>query len=382
MPVFGTRPEAIKLAPVIKKLKKQNYIKTNVVVSAQHREMLDQVLELFDIKTDYDMDVMLKDQMLTDITVNILCEMNEILEKLKPDIVLVQGDTTTSFVASLASFYKKIKVGHIEAGLRTFNKYSPYPEELNRKLTGCIADYHFAPTIKSKQNLLKENIPEERIFVTGNTVVDAFFEVLKKDFSFKDERIIKLIKNNKKYILLTYHRRENFEHHMRNIFNSVKKILEKNGDVEVVFPVHLNPKVRKVANQVLGETERIHLIEPMDYLPFVKLIEKSYFILTDSGGIQEEAPSLGKPVLVLRDVTERPEAIKAGTVKLVGTDERKIFNEANKLLNDEKQYNSMAKAVNPYGDGKASKRIVKILLSKFGFNNQKITEFDYRKGFK
>jgi len=375
MPIFGTRPEAIKMAPVVKELQKYEEIETVITVTAQHREMLDQVLELFDIVPDYDLDIMLESQSLTDITVNVLSRLEKIYNEENPDIVLVQGDTSTTFVASLAAFYKQIKVGHIEAGLRTNNKYSPFPEEINRKLTGGIADFHFPPTLTSKNNLLNENVDESKIFITGNTVVDALIEVVNKDFKFENSKIQDLIDNDKKYILLTSHRRENLGKPMRNIFNSVKELLENNEGVEVVFPVHLNPKVRRIVDEILGDLDRIHLVEPMDYLPFAKLIENSYLVLTDSGGVQEEAPSLGKPVLVLRDTTERPEAIEAGTVKLVGTDKSKIFNEANKLLNDKKAYGNMAQAVNPYGDGKASERIVKILLNEFLDKNIRFDNF-------
>jgi len=363
MTVFGTRPEAIKMAPVIKELKKEKKVQTVIAVTAQHREMLDQVLELFDITPDYDLNIMMESQSLTDITVNVLKKIENVYNRENPDIVLVQGDTSTTFVASLAAFYKKIKVGHVEAGLRTNDKYSPFPEEINRKLTGNIADYHFAPTETSKKNLLKENICENNIFVTGNTVIDALKEIVNRDYQFKSRKIREILDNDRRFILLTTHRRENLGNPMRNIFTSVKKILKINKEVEIIFPVHLNPAVRKIANEILGNLNRIHLIEPLDYLPFAKLMNESYLVLTDSGGVQEEAPGLGKPVLVLRDTTERPEAIKAGTAILVGTDENKIFENVNKLLNDEKEYSKMSRAVNPYGDGKASKRIVDILLS-------------------
>lgn len=363
MTVFGTRPEAIKMAPVIKQLKKQENVKTITTVTAQHREMLDQVLELFNIKPDYDLNIMLEAQSLTDITINVLKKIENVYKKEKPDLVLVQGDTSTTFVASLAAFYKKIKVGHVEAGLRTNNKYSPFPEEINRKLTGSVADLHFAPTENSKINLLNENITEKNIYVTGNTVIDALKEIVNRDYQFKNKEIKNIIDKNRRFILLTTHRRENLGNPMKNIFNAVRKILEMNKDVEIIFPVHLNPAVRKIAKKILANLNRIHLIEPMDYLPFAKLMNESYLVLTDSGGVQEEAPGLGKPVLVLRDTTERPEAIEAGTAKLVGTDENTIFEETNKLLNDQDEYNKMSKAVNPYGDGKASKRIVDIILN-------------------
>lgn len=376
MTIFGTRPEAVKLAPVIKKIEEYPQDFQSVIcVTAQHRQMLDQVLELFEIKTDYDLNVMKPNQSLFELTSNVLLNLKPILEKEKPDIILVQGDTTTVFAASLAAFYLKIKVGHVEAGLRTFNKYSPFPEEINRKITTAIADYHFAPTETSKQNLISENIPQKDIFVTGNTVIDALFltvEKLKKDhenntFSDKVKIVNDLIKkinpkNNKKLILLTGHRRENFGQGFENICDAVKEIAT-NPDVEIIYPVHLNPNVREPVMRIIGETKNIHLIEPLDYEPFVHLMSKSYIILTDSGGVQEEAPSLGKPVLVMRDTTERPEAVDAGTVKLVGTNKDLLIAETNKLLNDDVAYKKMSMSHNPYGDGLASQRIIDTLLS-------------------
>lgn len=375
MTVFGTRPEAIKMAPVVDRLKREEGFETLVTVTAQHREMLDQVLELFDIKSDYDLDIMKSGQSLTDITVRVLKGLGDVLADEKPDIVLVHGDTSTTFVAALASFYQQIKVGHVEAGLRTNNKYSPFPEEMNRHLTGVLTDFHFAPTYTSRNNLLSENILPERIFVTGNTVIDALLETVDTQYQFKEPGLQKLDFNSKKIILLTAHRRENLGKPMENIFQAVREIIKENPDVEVVFPVHLNPKVREIVNKVLGNIERVHLIDPLDYEPFANLMSRSYMILTDSGGVQEEAPSLGKPVLVLRDTTERPEAIKAGTVKLVGTDKSKIVSTANRLLNNITEYNDMANAVNPYGDGKASERIVQRLAYEFGLKDDPGSEF-------
>ncbi|MFN8576339.1 MAG: UDP-N-acetylglucosamine 2-epimerase (non-hydrolyzing) [Candidatus Sericytochromatia bacterium] len=374
MTIFGTRPEAVKLAPVIKKLEEyKDDFESIICVTAQHRQMLDQVLELFNIKPHYDLNIMKPNQSLFELTSNVLLNIQPILEKEKPDIILVQGDTTTVFVASLAAFYLKIKIGHVEAGLRTFNKYSPFPEEINRKITTCMADLHFAPTQTSKDNLLKENIEEKDIFITGNTVIDALFltiDKLKKDeennsFSEKVKNISDLInkinpENNKKVILLTGHRRENFGQGFENICHGIKEIAN-NKDVEIIYPVHLNPNVREPVMRIIGDIPNVHLIEPLDYEPFVYLMSKSYIILTDSGGVQEEAPSLGKPVLVMRDTTERPEAVIAGTVKLVGTDKDLLIKETNKLLNDKDAYNSMSMAHNPYGDGKASQRIIDAL---------------------
>lgn len=375
MTIFGTRPEAVKLAPVIKKLEEyKEDFESIICVTAQHRQMLDQVLELFDIKPHYDLNIMKPNQSLFELTSNVLLNIQPILEKEKPDIILVQGDTTTVFVASLAAFYLKIKIGHVEAGLRTFNKYSPFPEEINRKITTCMADLHFAPTQTSKDNLLKENTEEKDIFITGNTVIDALFltiEKLKNDelnntFSEKVKGISELInkinpKSDKKVILLTGHRRENFGQGFENICHGVKEIAN-NTDVEIIYPVHLNPNVREPVMRIIGGIKNIHLIEPLDYEPFVYLMSKSHIILTDSGGVQEEAPSLGKPVLVMRDTTERPEAVIAGTVKLVGTDKDLLVKETNKLLHDKNAYDSMSMAHNPYGDGKASQRIIDALL--------------------
>ena len=375
MCVFGTRPEAIKMAPLIKKLKNNQNFKVTVVVTAQHREMLDQVLSLFDIKTDYDLDIMTNKQSLSDITARVLKGLEKIYQKEKPDLVVVHGDTSTTFVGALSSFYNKIEVAHIEAGLRTRNKYSPFPEEINRHLTGVLADLHFAPTESTYNNLRKENVSKNKIFITGNTVIDALYEIKDPDFEFSQSDLKNINFNKNKVLLLTSHRRENLGKPMENIFKAVKNLIKKNKDLEVVFPVHLNPKVKNLANKHLQNVDRIHLIEPLDYKPFINLMDRSDLILTDSGGIQEEAPSLAKPVLVLRDTTERPEAVKAGTVKMVGTDQNIIFNEAQKLLNNNNYYKKMAEAINPYGDGKASERITKYLLYKFGFINKTNNEF-------
>lgn len=362
--VFGTRPEAIKMAPLVKELEAHPKIESKVVVTAQHREMLDMVLDLFKIIPDYDLDIMKERQTLTGVTVRVLEGLEDIFKKEKPDLVLVHGDTTTTFAASLAAFYQKIKVGHVEAGLRTKNKYSPFPEEINRRLTGEMTDLHFSPTLTAKENLVKENITEN-IFITGNTVIDALLETVKEDYQFTDE-LAKIDFENKKVVLVTAHRRENLGDPLKNIFEAIKEILENNSDIEVVFPMHKNPLVREAAKEILGGLKGVHLIEPLDYEPFVNIMNSAYLILTDSGGLQEEAPALGKPVLVLRDTTERPEAISAGTVKLIGTEKSKIVKEANILLNNREKYRKMANAVNPYGDGFAAKRIVESILYYYG----------------
>lgn len=375
MTIFGTRPEAIKMAPVIKEIEKEEKLDLIVTVTAQHREMLDQVLNLFKIKPDYDLDIMQESQSLSDITIRVLNGLKKVYNKEKPDLVLVHGDTSTTFVGALASFYQKIQVGHVEAGLRTYDKYSPFPEEMNRHLTGVLADFHFTPTLSSKKNLMNERIPAKNIFVTGNTVVDALFDTVKPDFNFNNSVLSRIDFNNKKVILLTAHRRENLGQSLSNIFKAVKQIVKENPETEVIFPVHLNPRVRKPAQKVLGKLSRVHLIEPLDYEPFANLMARSYLILTDSGGIQEEAPGLGKPVLVLRNTTERPEAIEAGTVKKVGTDMVKIIETTNKLLKDKQFYQKMAKSGNPYGDGKASQRICKRLLYEYNLEDNLIKEF-------
>ena len=367
--VFGTRPEAIKMAPLVKAFEKEASIETKVCVTAQHREMLDQVLEIFEIKPDFDLNIMKSGQDLYDITSKVLLGLRDIFEEFKPDIVLVHGDTTTCSSASLAAFYSKIKVGHIEAGLRTHNIYSPFPEEANRLITGVLANYHFSPTTTSRDNLLKENKNPNDILVTGNTVIDALFLALDK-IEQNDELKSKIVnsinsqyklQNNKKIILVTGHRRENFGEGFINICEALKTIALNNPDIDIVYPVHLNPNVQKPVKEILSDTSNVYLINPLQYEEFIFLMNKSYFIITDSGGVQEEAPSLGKPVLVMRDTTERPEALEAGTVKLVGTSKETIIKEAQKLLDDENEYNTMSKAHNPYGDGKACERIVNFI---------------------
>lgn len=369
MVVFGTRPEAIKMAPVVKALQRES-VPCQVAVTAQHREMLDQVLELFKIRPDYDLNLMKAGQTLVDITTRALSGLEEVFKKAKPDLVLVHGDTTTTFVASLAAFYAQIPVGHVEAGLRTGNKYSPFPEEMNRKLTGAIADLHFAPTNTAKQNLLREGVSEEKIFVTGNTVIDALLHTVNADYCFTDLELASILEReqNRRMILVTTHRRENLGEPMRQIYHGLANVLDNNPDTYIVFPVHKNPSVRKVVDEVLGQHERVYLIEPMDYEPFVNLMSKAHIILTDSGGIQEEAPSLGKPVLVVRDTTERPEAVEAGTVSLVGTSYERVVESLNRLLTDADVFQTMAHAINPYGDGKASERIVKIIGNRINVN--------------
>ena len=361
--VFGTRPEAIKMAPIVKEVEKRG-MQPLVIVTAQHREMLDQKLDVFKIKPDYDLDIMKHNQDLFHVTSAVLNEIKPVLQKEKPDVLLVQGDTTTTFAASLAAFYLKIPVGHVEAGLRTWNKTNPFPEEMNRQITTRLTDYHFAPTSWSKQNLIKEGIDENNIFVTGNTVIDALLMIVDPNYKFTNAPLDKIDYIGKKVILLTSHRRENFGEPMGQVFSACRYIVENNPDVEMIYPVHPNPNVRQKANEILAGVPRIHLIEPLDYRPFVQLMNKSYLILTDSGGVQEEAPSLGKPVLVLRTTTERPEAIDAGTGKLVGTDYQAIVMEAQKLLSDTKAYNDMSTKTNPYGDGKAAERIINVILEK------------------
>ncbi len=378
MTVFGTRPEAIKMCPLVLEMRKYpEYIQPIVAVTAQHREMLDQVLELFGIKPDYDLNIMTSGQTLYDVTTRALMGLKPVMEEAKPDMVLVHGDTTTTFAGALAAFYAQIPVGHVEAGLRTGNKYSPYPEEMNRKLTGAIADMHFAPTATSKANLLKENVVPENILVTGNTVIDALQTTVRSDYHFADEDFNKVFAGGRRLILMTTHRRENLGEPMRHVYRALKSVLETHEDVEAIFPVHKNPKVREIVNQELGHLSRVHLIEPMDYEPFANLMAKVDIVLTDSGGIQEEAPALGKPVLVLRDTTERPEAVEAGTVKLVGTAYEDVLRETNLLLDDAGHYRSMAEAANPYGDGKACQRIISAILRKNGFDAEIFSEFQH-----
>lgn len=359
MTVFGTRPEAIKMAPVVLELKKhQEEIETIVVVTAQHRDMLDQVLQCFKIRPDYDLNMMKERQTLEEITTRGIGELSALMKELQPDIVLVHGDTTTTFIASLAAFYNKIQIGHVEAGLRTGNKYSPYPEEMNRQLTGVLADLHFAPTNQAAENLILENKKSDSIHITGNTAIDALKTTVRKDY----EHPILSGLNGDRMLLMTAHRRENIGKPMEEIFRSVKRLLEDHTDIQVVFPLHKNPVVREIAYRIFGETERLHLIEPLEVLDFHNFAAHAHLIMTDSGGVQEEAPSLGVPVLVLRDTTERPEGIEAGTLLLAGIEEERIYQLATDLLTNEETYKKMATASNPYGDGFASKRIVEILL--------------------
>ena len=362
MSIFGTRPEAIKMAPLVKELEKRNEIESIVCVTAQHRQMLDQVLETFKIKPDYDLNIMKDGQTLGDITTRALTGIEGIIKEVKPDIVLVHGDTTTTFAGALAAFYNQVAIGHVEAGLRTNDKYSPFPEEMNRQMVDCMTDMYFAPTNISKANLLKENIEEGKIYVTGNTAIDAMATTVDDNYQHPE---LDWIKSNERMILLTAHRRENLGEPMRHIFKAIKRIVDEFEDVKVIYPIHLNPKVRSVANEVFKDCDRVKLIEPLEVFDFHNFQNKSYIILTDSGGIQEEAPSLGKPVLVLRDTTERPEGIEAGTLKLVGTDENVIYEETKKLLTDKEEYEKMSKASNPYGDGHASKYIVDAIIERF-----------------
>lgn len=376
MTVFGTRPEAIKMCPLVLEMQKYpDFIEPIVAVTAQHREMLDQVLQLFAIKPDYDLNIMTAGQTLYDVTGRALAGLKDVLAEAQPDMVLVHGDTTTTFVGALASFYAQIPVGHVEAGLRTGNKFSPYPEEMNRKLTGAIADIHFAPTSTSKNNLLKENIDPAAIVVTGNTVIDALQTTVKADYRFTDSGLQKALAGGKRLILVTTHRRENLGEPMRHVYQALRKVLENHPDVEAIFPVHKNPKVREIVDEELGKLAQVHLIEPLDYEPFANLMAKIDIVLTDSGGIQEEAPALGKPVLVLRDTTERPEAVDAGTVKLVGTAYDDVLRETSLLLDDSKYYQSMAEAANPYGDGRACERIIRKILHENGYDIKILSEF-------
>ena len=358
--VFGTRPEAIKMCPLIKEIKRRKNVNCIVCVTGQHREMLDQVLDVFKITPDFNFSIMKKNQTLYDITYLVMDGMKKVLKQEKPDVVLVHGDTTTTFAAALACFYEKIPVGHVEAGLRTYNIYSPFPEEFNRQAVDIVSSYYFAPTERSRQNLLKEGKDVSKIYVTGNTAIDA----LKTTVSRKCNLEWKSWSENTRLLLLTAHRRENLGKPLENIFEAIKEIVEKYDDVKVIYPIHYNPQVRECANKILGEEERVKLIDPLNVVEFHNLINISYMILTDSGGIQEEAPSLGKPVLVLRDTTERPEGVEAGTLKLVGTNKDRIRREVEKLLNDEVEKKKMSDMANPYGDGNASKRIVDILLKK------------------
>ncbi|MEG1287324.1 MAG: UDP-N-acetylglucosamine 2-epimerase (non-hydrolyzing) [Clostridium sp.] len=374
--IFGTRPEAIKMAPLVKELESRNGIDVKVCVTAQHREMLDQVLEYFDITPDFDLNIMKTKQTLTGITNRVLEGLEEVFINEKPDMILVHGDTTTTFSGALAAFYQQIRVGHVEAGLRTFDKYFPFPEEMNRKLTGGLADLHFAPTSGSKNNLLREGIKEEDIYVTGNTVIDAMLHTVKEEYKFENEELNKIDFENKKIIMITAHRRENWGVGIDNICEALKTIVEDNKDVELVYLVHLNPIVKDVVHAKLGSMERVHLLSPLDTKETHNLMNKSFMVMTDSGGLQEEAPHLGKPVLVLRDVTERPEAVDYGTVKLVGTDIDTIVSSANILLNNNEEYLKMSKAVNPYGDGIASKRIADAIEKYYGLRDEEVEEFN------
>jgi UDP-N-acetylglucosamine 2-epimerase (non-hydrolysing) len=376
MTVFGTRPEAIKMAPVVLELTKYpEYITPVVAVTAQHREMLDQVLNLFNITPDHDLDIMCQGQTLFEITCRAMQGLGAVLAAEKPDLVLVHGDTTTTFAGALSAFYHQTSIGHVEAGLRTHNKFSPFPEEMNRKLTGTLTDLHFAPTLTARDNLLTEAVADMDIFVTGNTVIDALAATVDANYQFDDELLSSIDYANKKVILVTTHRRENLGEPMRQVYQALRDIVTEYPNVEIVFPVHKNPKVREVVDSVLGGLERVHLIDPLDYQPFANLLAKSYLVLTDSGGIQEEAPSLGKPVLVLRDTTERPEAVEAGTVKLIGTDRERVYAETKRLLTDAAEYERMATACNPYGDGQAASRIVQTILWRKGLIEKAPGEF-------
>jgi len=367
MTIFGTRPEAIKMAPLVLELNKRSEeFESIVTVTAQHREMLDQVLRVFDITPDHDLNIMKDRQTLMDVTTRGLQGLDQVMKEVQPDIVLVHGDTTTTFIAGLAAFYNQIKVGHVEAGLRTWNKYSPYPEEMNRQLTGVLADLHFAPTTKSAHNLLQENKKEETLFITGNTAIDALKTTVLEEYS---HPVLDRVGNDR-LILLTAHRRENLGEPMRNMFRAIKRIVEEHDDVQVVYPVHLNPVVRELADEVLGNDPRIQLIEPLEVVDFHNFASRAHIILTDSGGVQEEAPSLGVPVLVLRDTTERPEGIEAGTLKLAGVEEETIYSLAKELLTNEEEYARMSKASNPYGDGLASNRIADAISEYFNAQNK------------
>ena len=361
MSVFGTRPEAIKMAPLVKELEKRKEIESIVAVTAQHREMLDQVLETFDIKPDYDLNIMKQGQTLGDVTTRALQGLEGVIKDCNPDIVLVHGDTTTTFAGALAAFYNRVSIGHVEAGLRTYDKYSPWPEEMNRQMVDCMTDMYFAPTDLSKENLLKQNIDASKIYVTGNTAIDAMSTTVESNYK---HEVIDWV-GDSRMILLTAHRRENLGEPMRHIFTAIKRLVDEFEDIKVVYPIHKNPLVREIANEILQGNDRVKLIEQLEVFDFHNFQNKSYIIMSDSGGIQEEAPSLGKPVLVLRDTTERPEGIAAGTLKLVGTDEETIYKEAKKLLTDKNAYDKMSKASNPYGDGHASERIADAIIEKF-----------------
>lgn len=376
MAVFGTRPEAIKMCPLVLELKKYENIEPIVCVTAQHREMLDQVLDVFGIKPDYDLDIMKTRQSLAGITTRVLEGMEDVLKKEKPDIVLVHGDTSTSFVAALAAFYEQIPVGHVEAGLRTYDIYSPFPEEMNRQLTGRIAELHFSPTQRNYDNLIKENVDAEKIHITGNTVIDALKTTVKDNYEFENECLKNIDFENKRVIVVTAHRRENLGKPLQDICTAIAEIVDEYPDTEVVYPVHLNPAVREVAWGILGEKDRVHLIDPLDVMELHNAIARSFMVMTDSGGIQEEAPALAKPVLVLRRETERPEAVTAGTVKIAGVDKDVIKKLAKELLDDPAEYAKMAQAANPYGDGEASRRTCEAILYAFGVSDKKPDKFN------
>lgn len=376
MTVFGTRPDAVKMAPLVKELEKYENIDSRVCVTAQHRQMLDQVLDIFKIKPDHDLNIMKDRQTLEQITMRALEGLSRVFEKEKPQVVLVHGDTSTCFVAALAAFYKQISVGHVEAGLRTYDKYSPFPEEMNRRLAGVLTDLHFAPTSLNRKNLLSEGIKADKIYVTGNTVIDALKTTVNPGYIFQNETLAKADFTGKRVIAVTAHRRENLGEPLTNICLALKDLADHNDDIEIIYSVHLNPAVQEIAKKILGEHNRVHLISPLDVQDMHNLQARSCFIMTDSGGLQEEAPSLGKPVLVLRNETERPEAVTAGTVKLAGIDRENIYNLASQLLNDPVEYARMAKSVNPYGDGMASERIAKALLCEFGMSSEKPLEFN------
>ncbi|OTN75865.1 UDP-N-acetylglucosamine 2-epimerase [Enterococcus sp. 8G7_MSG3316] len=361
MTIFGTRPEAIKMAPLIRCIEKDQRFKSIVTITAQHRQMLDQVLTFFGIKPDYDLNIMKDGQTLMDITSRVLKELNFAIEESKPDIILVHGDTSTTFAASLAGYYHQIKIGHVEAGLRTWNKYSPFPEEMNRQLTDVLSDLYFAPTEQSKENLIKENHPEEKIYITGNTAIDAMKYTVDNEYS---SPLLEELRD-KKIILVTMHRRENIGKPMENVFRAINKLVEEYDDISILFPMHKNPEVRKLVKKTLINSEQVKLIEPLNVVDFHNLASRSYLILSDSGGVQEEAPSLGIPVLVLRDTTERPEGVKAGTLKLIGTRESDVYNQVSKLINNRKQYEIMASSSNPYGDGRASEKILEAIAQEF-----------------
>jgi len=373
--IFGTRPEAIKMAPLVKALQADPGVECKVAVTAQHREMLDQVLQLFAISPDYDLHIMQAGQTLYDITTKALSGLQDVLLREKPDLVLVHGDTTTTFAGALAAYYQQIPVGHVEAGLRSGDKYSPFPEEMNRRLTGSLADIHFAPTETAAQNLQREGQRTETIYITGNTVIDALLATVRLDYTFQEPQLQKLQADGQRVILVTTHRRENLGEPMRQMYLAMRDIVREFPDVVLVFPVHKNPAVRKVVDEVLGGQERVILVEPLDYEPFANLMQRSHLVLTDSGGLQEEAPALGKPVLVLRENTERPEAVIAGTVQLVGTQREKVYSTTKRLLTDHNAYQRMAQAVNPYGDGKASLRICQALHHYWGWQKDRPEPF-------